>query len=103
MNDGSYSQRDRDILNYDPFDGDFGEPSDHIFKDRLVVARKQFQCVHCCGTIFPRQLNRYLVAKIDGQMRTYRWCSTCCDAMAQAEHDGGQSIDARFQLLLGIS
>ena len=103
MSNGTYSVRDSDILSYDPFQGDFGDQGDYIFKDRLVIARKQFQCVHCCGTILPRQLNRYLVARFDGQMRTYRWCSTCCDAMAQSLHDGGTSIDARTNLLIGTS
>lgn len=94
------SEWEREVLAYDPFEGDFGDSGDVIFKDRFVVARKQFQCVHCRGTIFPRQVNRYLVARFDGEMRTYRWCSFCCEAMARSWHDDGNEINSRLDLIM---
>jgi hypothetical protein len=90
------SKWERDVLAYNPFEGDFGDPSDVTFKDRLILARKQYTCQHCRGTIFQREQHRYIAARFDGNMMTYRYCSACCDAMAGSWKDGGEALDALY-------
>lgn len=70
-------------LDFDPFEGDFGTTSDRILRDKLVKARVKHGCFHCQGSIQPGTHYRYLVAIFEGDMHTYKWCETCCNAMVQ--------------------
>lgn len=88
------SKWERDVLVYNPFEGDFGDPSDITFRDRLVKARKQYTCQHCCDTIFTTEQYRYIVARFDGCLRVYRYCFDCCDAMSSSWTDDGEAIVA---------
>lgn len=68
-------------LDFNPFEGDFGEPGDRTLRDALVTARKQHECTHCGGTISAGQKHRSRTDVICGDLLSYRWCSLCCDAM----------------------
>ena len=68
-------------LDYDPFEGDFGEPGDNVFSDRLVLSRKTYECFHCSGVIAVGEKHRSRYEKRDGEMRSFRWCRKCCEAM----------------------
>lgn len=77
---------DLEILNFDPFEGDFGVPGDKIFTNRMVVARKHGPCSHCNTEIVKGERVRRQVSKFDGELMTHRWCSLCCQAMASYEN-----------------
>lgn len=90
------SKWEQRVLNYNQFQDDFGDQSDLTFKDRLVKARKEYSCTYCYGQIFPKEIYRYEVHRFDGEVRTYRSCNHCCDAMAKSWDDGGKAIEARI-------
>lgn len=74
-------------LDFDPFEGDFGGPGDRTFHDRLVIARKEYECSHCGGVICVGDRHRSRVDKADGEIVKFRWCPACCAAMAECEAD----------------
>jgi len=70
------------ILSCDPFEGDFGDQNDRVFLDRMSVARKQGDCSFCKSPIQPGDEQRRMTARFDGELRSYRWCVSCCLGMA---------------------
>ena len=44
------------------------------------------------------EAQRRAVWLFDGEMRTYRWCSLCCQAMALSWTDNGIALEARAAL-----
>ena len=88
-------------LDYDPFEGDFGAPGDKVFSDRLVLSRKTYECFHCGGGIAFGEKHRSRYEKSDGEMRTFRWCGKCCEAMvaeliAEESDDDPDEPEDRF-------
>lgn len=75
------------ILLRDPFEGDFGQQDDRVFLDRMSVARKAGQCSFCKQEIAAGDEQRRLSAKFDGEMRSYRWCRSCCRSWIDTEDD----------------
>jgi predicted nucleic acid-binding Zn ribbon protein len=76
---------DQKILDFDPFEGDFGTPGDKVFTNRMVTARKPGPCSHCEAEISKGERVRRQVSKFDGELMTHRWCALCCKAMADYE------------------
>ena len=76
---------DQQILDFDPFEGDFGMPGDKVFTNKMVVARKPGPCSHCEAEIVKGERVRRQVSKFDGELMTHRWCALCCKAMAEYE------------------
>lgn len=89
---------DADVLAYDPFDGDFGEPGDRTLLDKMAVARKSGPCHLCDGEIVPGERVRRRTDIADGEMMSFRWCNACCVAMAQSWKDDGMALEARAAL-----
>ena len=81
---------DQQILDFDPFEGDFGSPGDKVFTKRMVVARKPGPCSHCKAEIVKGERVRRQVSKFDGELMTHRWCALCCAAMANYEYQVNQ-------------
>lgn len=69
------------VLEFDPFDGDFGEQGDTILSDKIVKARKERKCSHCSNVVAKGEYVRSMSAKFDGELMSYTWCSACCDLM----------------------
>lgn len=83
MNDTiSTDEIDKSILEFDPFEGDFGMPGDTVFSNKMVIARKPRPCSHCGTAIEKGERIRSQTSKFDGQLITHGWCSKCCSAMA---------------------
>ena len=74
-------------LEANPFESDFGDPTDRILKDKIVTARKQTQCCTCGEQINPGNRIRSMTAIFDGDFKRYAWCPRCCAAMAAIEDD----------------
>lgn len=70
-------------LDYDPYEGDFGDSGDKIFSDKLVKARKEHQCSHCGNAIAKDTTYRYRAEVYDGTLHAIKWCGECCNAMVQ--------------------
>lgn len=68
-------------LDYNPFEGDFGEPGDRTLSDAMVCARKEHACTHCEGPIAIGETYRSRSDIIDGSLMRAKWCALCCDAM----------------------
>jgi hypothetical protein len=82
------------VLQYYPFEGDFGDPSDRILRDHICTARKMGPCHLCAQIIQPGERIRSLSAKFDGELRSYRWCNACCEAMAKVHGESDDDSDA---------
>lgn len=87
---------DQNILDFDPFDGDFGAPGDKVFTNRMVVARKPGPCSHCGTEIEKGERVRRQTSKFDGELMTHRWCAICCTAMAS--YDAEANDEDRTEL-----
>lgn len=91
-----------ECLKYYPFEGDFGSPGDRILSDRIVTTRKPAQCHMCLNPAEPGSRSRVLKAIYDGELRTYRWCSDCCAAMARVWDFDGDPFEERMRVRDGI-
>lgn len=69
------------VLEFNPFEGDFGEQGDRVLSDKVVKARKERKCSHCSSLIQKGDYVRSMSAKFDGELMSYAWCSECCDLM----------------------
>jgi hypothetical protein len=94
-----------DALDFDLFQGDFGEPGDSELQNGIVKGRKPYQCFICAGEILKGEIHRRAVWKFDGELHTYRCCNTCCVCMISSmngdHHDtieGEDPIDVRYSL-----
>lgn len=76
-------------LDYDPFAGDFGYPDTVFFHDKIVKARKEHKCFHCGDQIKIGELYRSRAEKYEGEMRSWRWCAKCCEAMIKELNNQG--------------
>ena len=86
-------------LQYYPFSGDFGDPLDDCFRDKLVTFRKSGPCAHCSGDVKAKTQGRSLTMywSCDKVVRTYRYCTKCTEAMAKfIETDDFDLLDNRF-------
>jgi RNase P subunit RPR2 len=80
----------------DPFAGDFGD-GEVALSNKMVTNRKGGTCHTCAGECWPGTRNRVMVERAGGELATYRWCQSCCFAMAV--YGRRPSIgDARFAL-----
>jgi hypothetical protein len=87
-------------LEYNPFEGDFGDPGDRSLRDKIVNFRKAGGC-HICGRdVKPGTLGRSLTMLwvSDRAVRTYRYCTACTEAMACCWTDEGKALDVRYGL-----
>lgn len=88
---------EKNVLAFNPFDGDFGEPADKVLSDKIVTARKPGSCAHCGCEVDKGERVRRMSAKFDGELMSYRWCALCCAAMAKcsaAEDNDDEDEDA---------
>lgn len=91
-------QQKQDCLDCNPFEGDFGAPSDRILSDKIVVARKEVTC-GCCQEVIAVGTNaRKLSAIFDGSLMSYSWCESCCSAMASSWEDDGEEWEQRCSI-----
>lgn len=70
-------------LDYNPFEGDFGEPGDRTLRDKMVRAKKAHTCSNCKGPIVIGEHHRSRTELSDGSIMQFRWCALCCDAMVK--------------------
>jgi hypothetical protein len=98
MSEG-YEIFEADVLAYDPFAGDFGDPSGRLLSDKMVRAAKTHDGCHiCAGPVAKGDRHRSRVEIFDGEMLSFRWCWSCCTAMARNWDDAGDEICARQDL-----
>jgi hypothetical protein len=90
------ASKEDDCLHWFPFADDFGAPGDRVLEDKVVTARKAGACFDCTRPINPGERIRTMSAKFDGELRRYRWCALCCEAMAA--EDPTEAMEARLAL-----
>ena len=90
--------READVLKFYPFDGDFGEPGDRTFTDKMMDARKAGPCFDCLQEIQPGERIRRMVQLFEGEVKTARWCHKCCEAMALSWTDSGKALEERARI-----
>lgn len=72
--------RDR-VLEFDPFEGDFGDQGDLVLSDKVVKVRKERTCSHCGSLVKIGEYARSMSAKFDGELMSYTWCTECINLM----------------------
>lgn len=87
--------KDPSPLDYDPFQGDFGDQGDRTLSDRMVMARGTYKCSHCRGPILIGEEHRSRSDIADGEFMSWRWCAACCAAMV-AEMYGEDEDEATY-------
>ena len=92
INVGSDQWKDA-VLSTDPFEGDFGDGPN--LSDKIVKTRNTKQlCSDCLSICQPGTYSRVIVANVDGQLLTNRYCEDCCTAMGFDElHQDYQQHD----------
>jgi hypothetical protein len=65
----------------DPFAGDFSS-GEIAISDKMVTNRKGGTCHNCARECRPGTRNRVLTERSEDGLETFRWCQTCCFAMA---------------------
>jgi hypothetical protein len=70
-----------DCLADDPFAGDFGN-GEVALSNKMVTNRNGGTCHTCAGECVPGTRNRVLTERGDEGLETFRWCQSCCFAMA---------------------
>lgn len=60
------------------------EPEAKAVRDGFVVGKGDHWCAMCGGPIPPKTEHRARVKRVGGQLTTFRFCWTCCLAMALA-------------------
>lgn len=93
-----------DCLDFDLFQGDFGEPGDTELSNKIVKGRSKYICFICDGDIQPGEIHRYTTWKFS-EIMTYRCCNECCAAMVSSlnadfeeSEDGEDPIDVRYAI-----
>lgn len=85
---------DRAVLSFNPWGDD---DSDYrVLRNEFVVVRFSHHCDLCFGPISQGQRVRVQTERYDGKVASFRFCPTCCAAMAAREWDDGESIEARY-------
>lgn len=86
-------------LSANPFEGDFGMPTDRTLRCQIVTARKSHpECSLCLGPIQRGERCRVQIEYFEHRMEDYRWCSKCCRAMAVSFDDCGRMWESRERL-----
>jgi hypothetical protein len=82
-------------LDYDPFDGDFGDGSERTLTDELRVAQRRGTCRECAQAIVKGQIVR-VIKKADNEgFYGGRICEPCLDAIVILNRglSGDESIE----------
>ncbi|MCS3605301.1 hypothetical protein [Erwinia rhapontici] len=90
-----------DALDFDLFQGDFGEPGDSELSNKIVKGRGVYCCYVCNGEIAKGETHRSAVWKFNGEIMSYRCCNACCIAMVSSincDYEEDDPIDARYLL-----
>lgn len=96
MSEDIFATFERDVLAYNPFEGDFGEPGDRPLTDKMVTAAKAHPECHCCGCPIEKgERHRYKAEISDGELMDWRWCWACCVAMCEVWNPWPESETAR--------
>lgn len=88
-------------LDFDLFEGDFGEPGDTELSNKIVTGRGEYKCFICYGTILKGEVHRSAKWKFDGELMLYRCCNECCVAMVasvEGDYEESDPTEARYTL-----
>ena len=88
-------------LDFDLFEGDFGEPGDTELSNKIVTGRGEYKCFVCRSKILKGEIHRSATWKFDGEIMSYRCCNECCVAMVasvEGDYEENDPIELRYAL-----
>src|SRR5690349_7869623 len=85
-------------LNYDPWEGGKGDDVYRLLSDKILTVRKTGECIICSGQVEPGTRARARTEVAEGRCMTFRFCESCCGAMAISWDDAGAAITERTAL-----
>lgn len=80
----------------------FDETPYRVLANKMVVTRKPSECAICFEAIPPGSRVRAQTEVYEGDCKTFRLCSTCCDAVI-ADHEDNDCLRMENRTQLGIS
>jgi hypothetical protein len=82
------------VLGCEPFEGDYFDGV--RLSDKIVIARNTKKlCNSCFGTCKPGTYNRLTTESENNELRTFRFCESCCNSMAfEGVYEGNIWIDS---------
>ncbi len=78
-------QQKVDALQTDMFAGDWGDGTERCLENKIVMGRVSAPCSWCGLPTKPKTHHRTLKMIFDGEIMFYRYCESCCKAMAASE------------------
>ena len=94
-------RRDPKILRYNPWGDGKGDDNYRVLRNVMIVGRYAHKCAICFDRIPAGQRHRAQTEiNLDGrrQVKTFRFCATCCTAMVKSWRDAGEEICERYAI-----
>ena len=85
-------QQKTNALQADMFAGDRADGTERCLENKIVVGRVSTPCSWCGLPTKPKTHHRTLKMIFDGELMSYRYCESCCKAMAASERIGEPDI-----------
>jgi len=90
-----------DALDFDLFEGDFGEPGDSCLSNKIVTGRGVYSCHICAGNIQKGEVHLSAAYRFSGELHSYRVCNACCIAMVASvtsDYEDEDPVHERYAL-----
>ncbi|MGV8925049.1 MAG: hypothetical protein ACOH2G_05130 [Ewingella sp.] len=90
-----------DALDFDLFEGDFGEPGDSCLSNKIVAGRGVYVCHICHGDIQKGEIHLSAAYIFSAELHSYRVCNACCVAMVAsvtADYEDEDPVHERYAL-----
>ena len=80
-------KNEEQALEVDPFEGDYGDSTDAVLKNKIVTIRKERPCSFCRRMIKAGERARSMTSKLDGEIRSHTFCNRCLNDMIAVEFE----------------
>lgn len=92
-------QQKADALQEDMFAGDFGDGTERCLENKIVHGRTVTACSWCGLPTKAKTHHRVMLWIFDGGFCRYRYCESCCRAMAASQRlDEPDILEMRMDL-----
>lgn len=80
-------KNEEQALEVDPFEGDYGDSTDAVLKNKIVTIRKERPCSFCRRMIKAGERARSMTSKLDEEIRSHTFCDRCLNDMIAVEFE----------------
>lgn len=80
-------KNEKQALEVDPFEGDYGDSTDAVLKNLIVTVRKERPCSFCRRMIKAGERARSMTSLLDGEIMSHVFCDRCLNDMIAVEFE----------------